>query len=44
MNSDETYESLFYKFLNNKISVPTKYDCSHYLPMNGLKIGSNIKL
>lgn len=44
MNSNETYESLFLKFLDHKIPVLMNYDCSHCQPMNVLKIGSKIKL
>lgn len=44
LNSNETYESLFLKFLKRKIPVLMYYDCSHCLPMNVLKIGATIKL
>lgn len=44
MSSNETYESLFMKFLDRKIPVLTKFDCSHCQPMNVLKIGGKIKL
>ncbi len=43
-NSNETYESLFLKFLDRKIPVLMKFDCSHCHPMNILKIGSRIRL
>lgn len=44
LSSNETYESLFMKFLDRKIPVLTKFDCSHCQPMNVLKIGGKIKL
>lgn len=43
-NSNETYESLFLKFLDRKIPVLMKFDCSHCHPMNILIIGSKIRL
>ncbi|QHG90104.1 LD-carboxypeptidase [Malacoplasma iowae] len=44
MSSNETYESLFMKFLDRKIPVLTNFDSSHCQPMNVLKIGGKVKL
>ena len=44
IDSSETYQSLFMKFLDRKILVLIDFDCSHCQPMNVLKIGAKIKL
>lgn len=44
MSSNETYESLFMKFLDRKIPALTNFDSSHCQPMNVLKIGGKVKL
>lgn len=44
MGTNETYESLFLKFLDRKIPVLMNFDCCHCQPMNVLKIGSIIEL